>query len=324
MNVTPELALHDLKEYVHKHGLSLTQKSLEIFYEFEHRCFNYNVSPFSNELLVPLIKNSPQFANVINKYSISPEKVLDDLEAVTASNIGKTDSYSISALYSCEEIRFPRQALIKQCIDRVKKDFRKEILPRDILLANLNVHDQDAPAYDNGTWRDERLHTLFNTLCHLVGAYYESLWIKFDDIRRELEFPYDVAISFAGEDRELAKVIAEKVTKCRLKIFFDEYEKANLWGKNLYSHLTEVYSKKAKCCLIIVSKHYKDKVWTNLERQAAQSRALQENREYILPLRIDDTDISGLLPTIGYIDIRTTPLEEVVRLIRDKIIMLSS
>lgn len=321
MKGTPELDIQDLKEYVHKYRLSLTQRSLQIFYEFEYRCFKYDVYPFNNELLVPLIKNSPEFSYIINKYSICPEKVLEDLETETARRAGKSDPYSTDSLYSCEDVLSIRSSLIKQCIDRVRRNSRKEILPSDIILTILDMHDREIPVYDNAGWNDKRLHTPFNRLSHLVGAYYESLWIKFEDIRRELNIPYDVAISFAGENRELAKEIAENATNYGLKVFYDDYEKANLWGKNLYSHLTEVYSRKAKFCLIIVSKYYKDKMWTNLEFQAAQSKALQENREYILPLRIDNTDIPGLLPTIGYIDIKTTSVEEIVKLIRKKIFL---
>lgn len=40
-------------------------------------------------------------------------------------------------------------------------------------------------------------------------------------------------------------------------------------------------------------------------------RALQAgDHEYILPVRLDDTEISGLLPTTGYIDIRATQLKK--------------
>ncbi len=38
-----------------------------------------------------------------------------------------------------------------------------------------------------------------------------------------------------------------------------------------------------------------------MELQAAQARALIEKKEYILPIRLDDTEIPGLLPTVSYL-----------------------
>jgi len=57
-----------------------------------------------------------------------------------------------------------------------------------------------------------------------------------------------------------------------------------------------------KFVVMFISHHYAEKVWTNHERQAAQSRALTERGEFILPVRFDDTPIEGLLPTVGYLD----------------------
>jgi hypothetical protein len=68
-----------------------------------------------------------------------------------------------------------------------------------------------------------------------------------------------------------------------------------------------------------VSRNYKNKQWTNHERKAAQARAFRENREYILPIRLDDTQIDGILETTGYIDYRNTEVEEIVSLLVEKL-----
>lgn len=137
--------------------------------------------------------------------------------------------------------------------------------------------------------------------------------------RNEANIDYDIALSFAGEDRVIAEKIAESLLQNGVKVFYDKYEQANLWGKDLYSHLNDVYSKRARYCVILISKNYAKKQWTNHERKAAQSKALMENREYILPLRLDDTEISGLAPTIGYVDLRNISLEDVVHLLLQKL-----
>ncbi len=121
---------------------------------------------------------------------------------------------------------------------------------------------------------------------------------------------YDIALSFAGEDRAYVEMVAEQLKARNINVFYDLYAEESLWGKDLYVHLTDLYRKKARFTLMFISKHYAEKLWTNLERKAAQSRAFEESSEYILPARFDDTEIPGMLPTTGFIDLRKkSPIE---------------
>jgi len=113
--------------------------------------------------------------------------------------------------------------------------------------------------------------------------------------------PYDVAISFAGEDRAHAHALAAALRQRGVSVFYDDFEVASLWGKDLYTHLSDVYRDQAHYCVMFVSRHYPEKMWTKHERAAAQARAIKEHAEYILPVRLDETEISGVLPTIGYL-----------------------
>ena len=134
------------------------------------------------------------------------------------------------------------------------------------------------------------------------------------------EYEYDVALSFAGEDRQYAEALAELLENNDYRVFYDKYERAQLWGENLYDYLSETYKDKARYCVMFVSKHYAQKVWTNHERRSAQARALAENVAYILPVRIDDTEIPGILPTVGYLDLRSVTIIEVYQ---DLVVKLS-
>jgi hypothetical protein len=133
------------------------------------------------------------------------------------------------------------------------------------------------------------------------------------------EHNYDVAISFAGEDRSVAESIAIKLKEKDVRVFYDAFEKDQLWGKNLYEYLTKIYTEEARYCLILLSKSYAEKSWTNLERRSAQARALREGKEYILPIRIDDTKIPGLPETVGYISLWNTTIEKIVDLVLKKL-----
>jgi hypothetical protein len=53
-----------------------------------------------------------------------------------------------------------------------------------------------------------------------------------------------------------------------------------------------------------VSEEYRDRKWTSHELRSAQARALEEKgQEYILPIKVDDIELDGLQPTIGYVPI---------------------
>ena len=56
---------------------------------------------------------------------------------------------------------------------------------------------------------------------------------------------YHVALSFAGEDRQYVESVAHELVQARVAVFYDRYEEVSLWGKNLYDHLTHIYSEAA-------------------------------------------------------------------------------
>lgn len=135
---------------------------------------------------------------------------------------------------------------------------------------------------------------------------------------RAVEF--EIALSFAGEDRQYVDQVANLLRDSGVRVFYDLFEEANLWGKNLYDYLSEIYKDKALYTVMFISKHYAGKVWPTMERQAMQARAFQEHQEYILPARFDDTPIPGVLPTVGYIPLVNKSPASFVELIKRKLI----
>ena len=135
----------------------------------------------------------------------------------------------------------------------------------------------------------------------------------------ERDFQYDVGLSFAGEQREYVKEVASDLKSRGIRVFYDDYERGILWGKDLYAYLTEVYQEMCRYCIIFVSAEYAAKVWPSRERQSAQARAIKEKQEYILPARFDDTEIPGLLATVGYIDLNQTSPTQLSDLIAGKL-----
>jgi hypothetical protein len=125
---------------------------------------------------------------------------------------------------------------------------------------------------------------------------------------------FQIALSFAGEDRSYVDNVANFLKFSGISVFYDVFEEVNLWGKNLYDYLTDIYQNKALYTIMFISEKYARKLWTNHERKAMQARAFQENQEYILPARFDDTTINGILPTTGYIDLRNKSPKEFVEI----------
>jgi hypothetical protein len=115
-------------------------------------------------------------------------------------------------------------------------------------------------------------------------------------------YDYDVALSFAGEDRPYVNEVAELLRAYGVRVFYDVYEQHSLWGKDLYTHLDEVYRLRSRYCVMFLSRYYGEKLWTDHERKSAQARAFNERGEYLLPVRLDPTEIPGVRQTTGYLD----------------------
>jgi hypothetical protein len=61
-------------------------------------------------------------------------------------------------------------------------------------------------------------------------------------------------------------------------------------------------------------------MWTKHEIKSALARALKERDEdYILPIRVDDTDIPGLQPTTGYLSLENYDIEKIAEKLIKKI-----
>ncbi|MEM1284094.1 MAG: TIR domain-containing protein [Pseudomonadota bacterium] len=131
---------------------------------------------------------------------------------------------------------------------------------------------------------------------------------------------YDIALSFAGEDRDYVEKVAAILKRDGVRVFYDRFEETELWGKDLYAYLSDIYQNRARFTVMFISLAYADKLWTNHERKAAQARAFQEAQEYILPARFDDTALPGMLPTIGYIPLQDRSPEDLASLISKKLV----
>jgi TIR domain len=132
-------------------------------------------------------------------------------------------------------------------------------------------------------------------------------------------FDYDVALSFAGEDRPYVHDIAERLHNHGVRVFYDQFAIADTWGAELTELLDEIYRKKARFTVAFISSNYVAKSWPIHERRSALARALTELGPYFLPVRLDGTELPGLRPTVGFVDAQSITPDELVQLILQKL-----
>jgi hypothetical protein len=118
------------------------------------------------------------------------------------------------------------------------------------------------------------------------------------------EFDFDAAISFAGTSRAQAAELATRIQNAGFSVFYDDLFPEDLWGKDLTVFFDEIFRKRSRFCVMFISKDYLERPWTIHERRSAMARAIEERgNEYILPIKVDDIELPGLQPTIGYLSI---------------------
>jgi hypothetical protein len=139
-----------------------------------------------------------------------------------------------------------------------------------------------------------------------------AIWKQPD---REPGLPeYDVAVTFAGEDRTYVEVVVARLRDQGVRVFYDVDEQARLWGHNLLEELVDTYRARALRVLMFVSEAYAEKAWPTQERRTALERAMQSGEPYVLPVLLDDTVVPGLPATTAHIDGRKITAVEVADL----------
>lgn len=132
-------------------------------------------------------------------------------------------------------------------------------------------------------------------------------------------YSYFVAFSFADENREIVEQIVRILNQNKVKVFYDNNIKTELWGKNLPKEFQEVYGRHAQFFVPFISKDYVTKDWPKFELSIALEEAKKRTYEFILPIRIDDAKIVGIPYDLAYLDYNKEGIKGVVNAILDKL-----
>lgn len=145
---------------------------------------------------------------------------------------------------------------------------------------------------------------------------------------RDVPEKFQVAFSFAGEQRDLVRRIAEAV-EARLgpsTVFFDEWYEAYIAGDSADILLQDIYCERCDVAVVCVSERYGGKPWTLAEHAAVRERvncsrasdSSDKDRLGVLPIRVGDGDVKGISSFTSIVpDVRPAErtLEKTVELI---------
>lgn len=125
------------------------------------------------------------------------------------------------------------------------------------------------------------------------------------------DFEYDIAISYASEDAELAKELVIALKREGMKVFFAPSARAELIGERMTKVFPNTYGEQSRFVVAVLSESYMRKEWTRFELDAAQKEETKRGRTCLLPFRVDDVKPEGLPSDKVVVDLREIELEQV-------------
>jgi len=140
---------------------------------------------------------------------------------------------------------------------------------------------------------------------HLVWSKF-ARQVGYDNL--EFIGRYDYALSFAGEDREIARTLYERLASRELTVFYDENESHRILGNDVEEYLAPIYRTEANYVLPMISSTYPRKIWTKFESEQFKNR-FGENS--VLPILIDDFNPSqfDMTAEVGHMRVRRQELQ---------------
>ncbi|MFE7504370.1 TIR domain-containing protein [Promicromonospora sp. NPDC057488] len=140
------------------------------------------------------------------------------------------------------------------------------------------------------------------------------------EVPRRRRYEYDVAVSFAGNDRPVVDKFVEVLEERHIKVFYDYNQQAELWGKDLRRGLARIYGEQAQFMIICLSDDYPERDWTTFEYEVGRNAASKRTEEYLLPLLVGNRPpIVGLPATFGFLSLQDQPMEKVADFVLEKL-----
>ncbi|MEV4648341.1 toll/interleukin-1 receptor domain-containing protein [Saccharopolyspora sp. NPDC049357] len=114
---------------------------------------------------------------------------------------------------------------------------------------------------------------------------------------------YDIAVSFAGEQRDYVEAVVGAAKDRGLKVFYDKDKGNEWWGRNFIREQRKVYGSQTRFFVPFISTEYLAKPIPMDEFSAVMMTAVKQGDEYVLPVLMGDVQVPPdlLHPHIGYL-----------------------
>lgn len=136
--------------------------------------------------------------------------------------------------------------------------------------------------------------------------YLENL--NWEDLRKDCgfrddiqSFDWDFAISFAGENRRLAKLLADLLGILDCTVFYDQYYEANYLGTAWSQQFKDIFGTKSRYVICLLDVNHAKKIWPTFERDCFIPRV---GEGAVIPVYLDNTSFAGIPPDIVGIDFK--------------------
>jgi hypothetical protein len=106
--------------------------------------------------------------------------------------------------------------------------------------------------------------------------------------------PYDVALSFAGEDREFAEHLRDALEDLNHVVFYDHAEQHRILGEDVEAYLGPIYASGSRYVLTVLGEMYGVKRWTLFEAEKYKDRI---DKGQVLPIWSTKVPASAFDPT---------------------------
>jgi hypothetical protein len=108
--------------------------------------------------------------------------------------------------------------------------------------------------------------------------------------------------SFPGEYRAFVAQVAEYLVRKlgRQYVSYDRYYEADLARPNLHEYLREIYTRRSDLLIVLLCSEYEKKDWCRVEWGAIHLLIESRQDDQVMFIRLDDGDVSGVVPTDGY------------------------
>lgn len=120
-------------------------------------------------------------------------------------------------------------------------------------------------------------HIIWSKFARQIGYYN----IDFDS-------KYDFALSFAGENRDLAEAIFKELQEREISVFYDKNEQHRILGNDVEEYLAPIYRSESRFVVVLLSSHYPKKIWTKFESDQFKERFGQNS---VIPIWFKDCPV---------------------------------